>query len=365
MVLCIPNALALPRQPPLARSCAACTLLGQDGPTELRQGEVLNITGCTPDGSLVYAALRDGQGGLREGWLPADHVLPLEPEDAAAVAAGVRLSTGELLERTALVQVLEDWLDLDNPATLGLRAGEVLQLSMVTESWAFGRPLESPSRDGWFPLSLVQRIEPSLGSLAKRGQQELSASASDALVRLLKANTPPPPAPRAWEGDLPPAVVESAQHEEREMREHCEYMEARQAAAEAEARAEAEDLAMGGHAGEHGADAAAELFDIENAPEDSFPLVVCTMKFAPPKADVLLQLKVGDLLRVVSPLEGDMYYGFFEKGNLSSGWFPSKHVDLLEDPLRPEADSPEPQPGAPPLPPVPPALLQRGRQRPP
>jgi len=108
------------------------------------------------------------------------------------------------------------------------------------------------------------------------------------------------------------------------------------------------------------------LLSPENFPEDAYPLVSCSSDFVPPKgtAGALIQIRVGDLIRVTSSLTAPMYYGFLEgESRDGSGWFPKRHVDLVEDPLadaeeddllRPTADL-EP----PPLPAVPPRLLRR------
>ncbi|CAK0882308.1 unnamed protein product [Prorocentrum cordatum] len=62
--------------------------------------------------------------------------------------------------------------------------------------------------------------------------------------------------------------------------------------------------------------------------EDDFPLVVCKVKFAPPKGTGphLLALNVGDLVRVTSVLSQDvsMYHGFLERRQSEQGWFPRR-----------------------------------------
>mmetsp|Transcript_144502 Transcript_144502/g.448684 ORF Transcript_144502/g.448684 Transcript_144502/m.448684 type:complete len:365 (+) Transcript_144502:37-1131(+) len=358
---CIPTFVPLPCKPQLVKSCVEGTTGSQNAFLDLRQDEVLSIVSRSP-GGLIYAAARRSPNGLREGWVREEHVRPLDRDEAADVTPELHLSLRELLQRSALVCADEDWFDTDDPATLGLRTGELLHVSTVSEGWAYGWSLESPNRRGWFPLCLVHKAESSPAALAGGGQLELSRSASLAVIRLVKASTPPRPLAWAWEGELPPAVAESAQHEERELREHLEAQEA-QALAEESRAAGAQDPAEGGGAGASGETEALGPLDAEGPPEDTLPLAACIAGFAPPAGaeGALLRLEVGDLVRVTSDLDATMCYGFLEKKSTTRGWFPRRRVELLDDPLDPRADGPAVQLGPRPLPVVPPALLQRGR----
>jgi len=363
--LCIPQAVPLPRRPVLARSLAppqgaGAAGFGEDAPPGLRAGEVVNVIGL-PGSSLVYAIACGGTGGLREGWLPSGLVQPLAREEASALSLDVVLPLSELLRHSTLVRVETDWQDLENSSTLPLCYGELLQVSHLShhrDGWAYGWSLErSGSAEGWFPLACVRRLEPSLDSLVRREEETLSPCAAAALVELLKSTPKPAAQAWTWEGELPTAVSESTREDERCWQQRFAKIDADEAE---EARQ------VGGHDSNTGNGTAAEreseivLLD-EDMPEDSYPLVVCKTPFTPGKgvSRSMLRLEVGDLARVTSMLDAAMYHGFLEGRPASRGWFPRSNVQLVEDPLDPEADVVPTHIGPPPLPQVPPSLMRR------
>lgn len=327
----------------------------------------MNVLNWSPDATLAYCVARDGAAGqLREGWLPATSIRELEPE-AAGVPADARLPLAEQLRRTTLARAEEDWQSPGEPSALAITAGELLALSAVRSGWALGCPLERPERQGWLPLAFVRVLDSSVAALAPQGEQELSERATAALVDLLKETAPPPLMQWSWEGELPPAVAESAQRFEREWREERAQMEAQQAQAAAAAGASAgvdSGVAQAG-APAAGRDPMDDMFAEENLPEDAYPLAVCKAEFKPPRngpaQGVLLPLLIGDLVRVTSLLDAGMCHGFLDGKPARRGWFPRKNVNVLDDPLDPRAAESAPvQLGPLPLPTVPPHLRRAG-----
>merc|ERR1719235_1357679 len=73
-------------------------------------------------------------------------------------------------------------------------------------------------------------------------------------------------------------------------------------------------------------------------PDDSFPIAVVRTRFQPPAADsrssgALLSLEVADLVRITTPMDTPMCYGFVEGVPTKRGWFPKNNIEVLEDPL--------------------------------
>jgi len=235
----------------------------------------------------------------------------------------------QFYKRLTLVRVEEEWQDQENdPSTMRLLPGDRLQLSTVRpDGWAYGWSLEKPSRRGWFPASLItQRLEPSLASLQKE-PEFLSASASEALVSLLKT-VPLPPAQSETNVAIPALVKESARKLLAEYNEQLEKFDAQQAqwAAQVEAPEESTVAHCIG-----GSEDISNLF-AEQPPDDSHPLMVCKVAFwVGTKNESLLLLEVGDLVRVTSLLNSEMLFGFFDGKSEKRGWFPSKCVRLLEE----------------------------------
>jgi len=339
-----------------------CPALGEQAPPGLKPGDLLHVVGGAPDGSMAYAVVAtSGTNGngvpACEGWVRGDQMQILSPEDLAQLQEVPRLSVKDVLKRTTLARAAEDWQDPeDEPSCLALRTGEMLQLSTVRGNWAFCWPLDAPNRRGWVPLAFVQIGDSSVGTLLPKEEQELSPSASAAvldLVRQASTVATPPRRPPAWMGDLPAVVAESAKQAEHAFREHLAESDA---AAKAAAVAASQEAGTGGFMNGQLAedDDNIELLDAEDMPEDCYPLVVCKVAFTPPRnpSEALLELKAGDLIRVTSPLDAAMYYGFRQGDSRQRGWFPKRSVKLLEDPLSEEAENLPVQIGLPPLPQV-------------
>lgn len=365
------DTVPLPRPPVLARSLVATGDEGWGAGCDkalprTQHGEILNIINKSPDAALAYCVARDGATGqLREGWLPAASISELGP-DAEGVPPNARLSLSEQLKRTTLVRVEEDWHSPGEPSTLAISAGDLLSLSCERSGWALGFPMDRPERQGWLPLAFVRRLDSSVLALASENEPELTERATAALVDLLKETAPPQPMQWSWEGELPAAVAESAQRFEREWREERAQMEAQQAHAAAAAAASAgvDGGAQGGIPASN-CDPIDELFVEENLPEEAYPLAVCKTQFTPPRngpaQGVLLQLLIGDLVRVTSLLDAGMCHGFLDGKPARRGWFPRKNVNVIDDPLDPRAsDSAPVQLGPLPLPTVPPHLRRAG-----
>jgi len=360
--------VALPCSPTLARCASLCPELGERAPPGLKPGDLLHILGGgSPDGSLLFAVVAStsiGGSGVPacEGWVKGDQIQVLSSEDIAQLQEVPRLSTREVLRRTTLARAAEDWQDPeDEPSCLALRSGEMLQLLTVRGNWAFAWPLDAPSRRGWVPLAFVQIVESSVGTLLQREPQEISPSASAALLALVQqaaAVSTPPRRPPAWIGELPAVVAESAKQEEHAFRE---LLAESDAAAAAAAAAASQDAGLTDKLGEGDGDI--ELLDGEDLPEECYPLVVCTASFVPSRnpGEALLQLEAGDLVRVTSPLDAAMYHGFRRGDARQRGWFPQRSVKLLEDPLSEEADNLPVQIGLPPLPQVSEEVLRVSR----
>lgn len=357
----IPMHVALPCPPQLATCILdSCGYLDGAFPSPV-VGEFLNIVCGTPDGKLVYAAARAPQG-LREGWLPGNAFRLLEPHEASEVPQASRLSPAEALQRTTLASVAEDWHEFDQPTTLSLRAGAILQVSTLREArgWGYGWMVDAPDRRGWFPLAMIRRVESSISSLVEgKDDIQLTATATDALRSLLQSVPQPPPRQPVWQGELPPIVAKSAQQAAHEMQEAMEQTQAEASMAAQEAGGALEPRQ------EEVEDAYMPNLVPEDLPEDCYPLVVCKQAFTPPKRskDSLLKLGAGDLARVTSMLDSAMYHGFVEGRPTERGWFPRRNVVLLEDPLSSQADSMAVDIDRPSMPEVPPALLQQKRIR--
>jgi len=351
----VADAVALPCPPELA-VCVADGGTYLDGalPSPLI-GEVLHVTSGAPDGKLIYVvAHRDS--GVAEGWVPGSAIRLLATHEVPATTS--RLPLPEALKRCTLAEVTEDWQDFEaqSPNALSVRAGERLQVSTVRQNWGYGWLLEAPGRRGWFPLAVIRKMESTMEKLVESKQEvHLSVSASAALCNLLQSAPPPPPRLPAWQGELPQIVAESAQLATRAMQEEMEHTQAEAAMAAEEAGASLEPRQ------EEGPSNTLPSLVPEELPEDCYPLVVCQTAFVAPKgsAGALLPLAPGDLARVTSMLDCAMYHGFLEGRPTQRGWFPRRNVSLLEDPLSSTVDNLPVHIGAPPLPQVPPSLLQK------
>jgi len=346
--LCIPTSVPLPAPPALARRMAPKGSLDEAALPGVRQGEVVNLVNRPLNCDMVYAVACGAGVPQREGWVSSNSMRLLEPEESASVPESAHLSIKETLKHVTIMRVEEDWQD-DEPSTLTLRAGDLLQVNTVKDGWAFGWSLESSYRQGWFPVAMTRKIEPTVESLVRSEAEELTPSAVMTLVDLLKATPPPPPQSWTWTGDLPAAVAESAKRGEQEWQEGFDKMEA---AAQEVAEVEAAGSSPG---------PPEELFGEENIPEDCYPLAVCTSNFVPPKhgSGALLPLQVGELVRVTSLLESGMYHGFLEGRSTVNGWFPRRSVKIVENPLDASSDNLPVHLGTATLPPVPPNLLRR------
>jgi len=366
---CIPQAVPLPRPPIFARCVEPSSdSLGRDALRDLTAGEVLHITGGIPDGTVVYAVATDNQKGhgalpSREGWIEGSSIEVLPPQEASAVA---RIHLREMLKRVTLVRAEEDWYGQDDGCLPSLQAGELLQLGAVRDLWAYGWSLEQPSRRGWFPISLARRLDPSISSLISTEEsEELPISSVEALAELLRSVPQPPRLSTTYPPDLPPAVAASAMEKQQRWEEQFAEIDAQEAAAKRSASRAMQEA--------EAAQRSAEELDIfaapDSLPDDVFPLYVCKTPFAPFQGrgrvasganNALLTLEVGDVVRVVSLRDIDMYCGFHEDKSTTRGWFPRRCVELLEDPLAADADAAPVGSlgvGPPPLPEVPPSLL--------
>lgn len=373
----IPQAVPLPRPPVIAKFLEPSSeRLGKDELQDLTAGELVHVTGGVPDGSTLYAVAAEPHSDasaskaarLREGWLKGSCLEPLSPEEAAIAA---RLPLRELLQRVTLMRAEEDWSGVDETCLPTLQTGELLQLGAVRDTWAYGWSLEQPSRRGWFPLCLARRLESSVSALVgPEESEELCASSAEAWVELLR-NVPQPP-PHAFSTvslqELPPAVAASARQQQQRWEDTFAEINAQEAAMQAAA---ARALSQGEEASPQ-TTAEVDIFPAPGTlPDDSFPLFVCKQPFAASKrktastanADkALLPLELGDLVRVVSLLDAEMFCGFHDDKPDHRAWFPRRCVEQLEDPLDGVADA---APlghlgiGPPPLPQVPPSLLRR------
>lgn len=368
----IPQSVSLPRPPALVKfSQPAGEDLGKNALQDMQPGELLHITGGSPDGSALYgikAATKDRLDNSvynsGHGWLSRASVQPASPQEVTGVAC---LPLREHIRRVTLARAIDDWSpEEDFPESLpSLRSGDLMQVGAIRDTWAYGWPLEHPSRRGWFPVALARRLEPMTSSLVGvEMEEELCPSAASALVELIR-RAPQPPANAQTSicpPELPPVVAESG----RKLQSQWEDKFAQIDSDAQEAAAMAQRTAEGNTAQIH--DGINDLFTPELIPDDAYPLYVCRSRFQPPHRrgaapdKALLPVQNGDLIRVVSALEATMYCGFLEGRPNLKGWFPARCVEQLEDPLTIEADA---VPvghlgiGAPPLPEVPPSVRFR------
>lgn len=358
----------LPCRPVLAQTLVLGERSTDDGIPGLKQGDVLNITNGTPDGRLVYGVARTGSNdSLREGWLKADAVRILGAAERENVPSDAILPFNDVLEHTTLVCADEDWADLDEDSTLWIRSGDIIQVGMVKDAWVYGWLLDTPSRPGWFPAAFAHTVPTSMEMLAKVEEEELPDNSVEHLADLIKSMPPPSGMDWTWEGELPAIVADSARELEEEWHEKAQI-----AAEEAMAQTELANAEVQAQSQHHPAGAAEFASDaihrggdsnrilVEAPPEELYPLVVCKTEFAVPGAvnGELLQLRVGDLVRVTSILETAMYHGFLENKTTTRGWFPKNCVQLVEDPLDTTLENQPSLLGPPPLPVVP-AHLRR------
>lgn len=358
------SVVRLPARPLLARA-ADVAVCSQAFPG-LGSDEVISITGGTPDGAYLFGVVR-GEQGLRDGWLPSAAVQQLSPEEVAGVPPEARLTEVELLQRTTFVRVTEDWQDKYQPATLVAVSGELLQLGSVKDGWGFAWPPECQGQRGWLPLAFVQKVDDLSWAALATKERRLSDASAVALVDLLREQQkkrPPPPLPQPWEGEPPTRVTESARRVEREWKEQFDRRRAEEASARAateaaEAAAEGEEEGEGpaamGHPDGLTGEEYAEMLAEQGLPEDDLPLVVCKTPFNPPRGSShLLELRMGDLVRVTSVMSDEvaMYHGFLERRRSEQGWFPRRTVQLIEDRWDGADSAPTPI-VSPPLPAVP------------
>lgn len=369
----VPQAAPLPRPPVLAEvTQASSDDLGRNTLQGLKPGEIVHIIGSVPDGSAVYAVNTGSSPAVREGWIASSSVKPLSSQETVDAP---RLPLRELLKRVTLARAEENWLGIQDPETClpALRVGELLQLGAVRDNWAYGWYLRNPKQKGWFPLALARRLEPSASSLVSTEEgEELSANAAEALVELLRRVPQPPP--QAFSAncplELPAAVEASARSHEQQWKEKFQDIDD-QKACEALAEARAAEEAAAAAAAPHKPEAI-DIFPPDTIPADSYPLYVCRTAFSCTAAGTwgrayksLLNIEVGDLVRVVSLPDAHMYCGFREERPNFRAWFPRRCVEQLEDPLDAEADTGHVGHlgiGPPPLPVLPPGLAARNAQ---
>eukprot|EP00927_Polykrikos_kofoidii_P086851 TRINITY_DN9852_c0_g4_i2.p1 TRINITY_DN9852_c0_g4~~TRINITY_DN9852_c0_g4_i2.p1 ORF type:complete len:418 (+),score=78.11 TRINITY_DN9852_c0_g4_i2:86-1339(+) len=366
----------LPEPPRLVRPRPGAEALFQQGTLIVYNDEVLNVTNALPDGKWLYCVVksrpRNGDvtvQALREGWVPTAAVEELTQAEVLEVPSDALLTGKAHYEHLSFAEVMDAWRDQDGrPSTLDLCENDILQLSCIKakDGWAFGWPLEEPSRRGWFPLSKVKRLEPALESLV-RSDRPLVQSATEEIRVLIKSG--PLPGKQTWdfEGQLPQVVKDSMAQQLREWKEMMSKMDADEEAAEAARQAVAaaaivdgnqEDgthQSASGFAGaaanaalvtESGGDESQVIADIPIDPnnlfndhmdEELYPLMVCRDAFRPKaladSTKVLLALEVGDLVRSTTLLTAQMLYGFIEGASNRRGWFPRKNMQLLHDPL--------------------------------
>ena len=127
----------------------AVTVAGPQVPESLQQGDVLNVLSGNLDGSMLYvvAWLGQGRGSMFEGWIHGTAARMLSETERTRVSKELRLPSNEVMKRSTFVEVIQNWSDM-NPATLALRMGEIVQVSLVQKGWAFGWSLKSSRRMG-------------------------------------------------------------------------------------------------------------------------------------------------------------------------------------------------------------------------
>lgn len=362
-----PIPTALPCRPVLAQTLILGEGMGEDAIPDLKQGEVVNIINGTPDGRLIYGVARSGSSTLREGWLKTDAVRVLGTAEVENVPIETRLPFNEILEHTTLVCADEDWADLDDESTLWIRAGDIIQIGMTRRSWLYGWLLDAPARRGWFPATFAHHVTSSMEMLAKEEEEDLAENSLEHLAELFKTMQAPPRMEWHWDGELPEVVEESERELAKEWQAKAKAAEdealaqAQHAQAHSQTQAQPESAGMPIHGestppvAEDGVNANARVVA---APEELYPLVVCKVDFKVPGAvnGELLELRIGDLVRVTSILETAMYHGFLENKHTQRGWFPKNCVQLVEDPLDTTLENQPIQLGPPPLPVVPASL---------
>ena len=308
----------------------AVTVAGPQVPESLQQGDVLNVLSGNLDGSMLYvvAWLGQGRGSMFEGWIHGTAARMLSEAERTRVSKELRLPSNEVMKRSTFVEVIQNWSDM-HPATLALRMGEVVQVSLVQEGWAFGWSLKSSRRMGWFPINKSEFIASSLLRIGKEENIPLVPAAVDSLIDLIAAAEQPLPRQWHWEGELPAIVADSHQHEMKEWRKRC---------AEEEAAKQELDADLDGEedAGQGKSDKFNAFIFHEDLSEDKYPLMICKEPFAPPKglkardSEIFLALQWDDLVRVTSLMKPDMqwYFGQLDGQEGVKGWFPKRSVQL-------------------------------------
>lgn len=359
----VPSLVPLPGVPALATVHDPCTDLGSDVVPDLTPGEIVNILAGAPgeDGDDLVYVVACGNGVLREGWLRRSAVRVLSAQETAEAPEAARVRLQEMLRRTCLARVYEEWRDPEQPNSLALRHGRLLQVVSLRDGWGFGWHLSTPSSRGWFPMGCVRSVERTAAPLAEELEPlELPLGAAESLRRLLQGAPPPPPRRWQWEGEMPQVVAESAQRAQREWQDSREQVEA------AARMAQEEELggAQADSATQDPGEGVPEEVSVlpEELPDYRYPLAICKAAFTPPPGTppgALLEMKVGDLVRVLDGLEGEMYFGSIEARSDRRGWFPRRNVLVVEDP-NDESTSVPVHIGPPQLPQVPEFLRTTG-----
>lgn len=285
-----------------------------------REVPPLSITNISQDGQMFFVAARV-DGMLRDGWVRASTVRLLSTQEAAALPADRHLSIQEMLVFTQIVRVTQDWpSEAEAPAySLRLIPGELVQVKSVSGNVAFGWPIASPGRRGFFPMAYVEPVERGRVSALARLVPE------EPLVSWRPEKKAPPASFWRPPSDMPQIVVESDRLLQRDLMTGFDKLKQERAA------------------GMHGSGEQEDGDDIHKYVQldpEFLPLFVCRERFRPPECAkvAMLELQVGDLVRVSSPLEqNQLYFGMIDhRLEHRRGWFPARNVKLVDHPLHPE-----------------------------
>lgn len=326
-----------------------------DSSNWLQVGDVINVINALPSNEQLYGVVCMPSGEnhtqIRSGWLPTNIVRRLSNEEIRKLRPEVVLSMLDVVRRAALVRVDlgvdEEWFE---PECLPLHNGDVLQLSAAEDDWGFGRPLRCLDQAGWFPLTKVTPTNPlePVSTDPAPVPDEAHAPTPDALCSLKDFLTSqPPPGEFDWDHEipLPPLVDESVRHFEAEWNS-MGFGFAQPLPDVISFEVPGEDVPRVAAGGDdfQGGDFEQDL-DVASCINkttelEMLPLVVVTEAFKPsPEIPEMLELNVGDLVRVSTPLHIMMYHGTLEptvnKANSKEwkkGWFPKKFVEVVERP---------------------------------
>mmetsp|Transcript_72315 Transcript_72315/g.150874 ORF Transcript_72315/g.150874 Transcript_72315/m.150874 type:complete len:337 (+) Transcript_72315:91-1101(+) len=305
-----PEAVAMPQEDDLREWLELETQLGKlrnlkNAQTSVgwRDGEYVHLLRGFWNKKHAYCVSCDTLG--LEGWLPGGYV------DFASSEEMFAPTLEEVMKRCTWVRALEERATTDM-TELVLTADNLVRLLTVKQGWGWGWKVSDPERiRGWFPLSQVEVVYPSLEEL---------------VVEMNKGWGEARPEEEDFD-DIDRVPSEQGETVPQEPQFDQPF---------------GDEYAAGGMEQDYAFNsvpptraAPENLFETHTTlREDQYPLFTCK-KALEKKNPAMLEIEVGDLIRVTSPLDASHFYGFRVGNPQVKGWFPNTLVERIETDCQP------------------------------